>query len=57
MVMFAVVAWFVTTRTPFGRHVYAIGGNERSAELSGVRIKRTKLFVYMISGFCAHSSV
>lgn len=53
MVLFAVVAWFVTTRTPFGRHVYAIGGNERSAELSGVRIKRTKLSVYMISGFCA----
>ena len=53
MIVFAVVAWFVTTRTPFGRHVYAIGGNERSAELSGVRIKRTKLLVYMISGFCA----
>jgi ribose/xylose/arabinose/galactoside ABC-type transport system permease subunit len=52
MVVFAVVAWFVTTRTPFGRHVYAIGGNERSAELSGVRIKRTKVLVYMISGFC-----
>ena len=53
MVVFGVVAWFITTRTPFGRHVYAIGGNERSAELSGVRIKRTKLAVYMISGFCA----
>ena len=53
MVLFGLVAWFVTTRTPFGRHVYAIGGNERSAELSGVRSKRTKLYVYMISGFCA----
>ncbi len=53
MIVFGVVAWFVTTRTPFGRHVYAIGGNERSAELSGVRIKRTKVAVYMISGFCA----
>ncbi len=54
MIVFALVAWFITTRTPFGRHVYAIGGNERSAELSGVRIKRTKVFVYMISGFfCA----
>ncbi|HSO93625.1 MAG TPA: ABC transporter permease, partial [Candidatus Dormibacteraeota bacterium] len=47
MLVFGVVAWFVTTRTPFGRHVFAIGGNERSAELSGVRIKRTKLLVYM----------
>lgn len=53
MAVFGVIAWFITTRTPFGRHVYAIGGNERSAELSGVRIKRTKLLVYMISGFCS----
>ena len=35
------VAWFVTTRTPFGRAVYAVGGNERSAELSGVRVNRS----------------
>ena len=53
MLLFAVVAWFVTTRTPFGRAVYAVGGNERSAELSGVRVRRTKMLVYMISGFCA----
>ncbi|MGD8683394.1 MAG: ABC transporter permease, partial [Chloroflexota bacterium] len=53
LVIFALVAWFVTTRTPFGRAVYAVGGNERSAELSGVRVSRTKMAVYMISGFCA----
>jgi erythritol transport system permease protein len=52
MVIFAIVAYLIATRTPFGRHVYAIGGNERSAELSGVRIHRTKLIVYAISGFC-----
>jgi erythritol transport system permease protein len=53
MIAFALVAWFITTRTPFGRAVYAVGGNERSAELSGVRVRRTKMLVYMISGFCA----
>lgn len=53
MAVFALVAWFVTTRTPFGRAVYAVGGNERSAALSGIRVNRTKLVVYMISGFCA----
>ncbi len=53
MVAFTAVAWFVTTRTPFGRAVYAVGGNERSAELSGVRVNRTKMIVYMISGVCA----
>ena len=53
LVVLAVIAWFVTTRTPFGRAVYAVGGNERSAELSGVRVMRTKMLVYMISAFCA----
>jgi len=53
MVVVALVAYLVTTKTPFGRHIYAIGGNERAAELSGVQIKRTKVVVYMISGFCS----
>jgi erythritol transport system permease protein len=53
MIVFALVAAFVTQRTPFGRPVYAIGGNERAAELSGVPVKRVKTTVYMISGFCA----
>lgn len=53
MVIFAVVAYIVTKRTPFGRHVYAVGGNERAAELSGVRVSRTKIIVYSISGFCS----
>ena len=53
MIAFALIALFLTTRMSFGRHVYAIGGNERAAGLSGVRIKQTKLVVYMISGFCA----
>jgi erythritol transport system permease protein len=53
MLALTAVAWFVTTRTPFGRAVYAVGGNERSAELSGVRVNRTKMLVYMISSVCA----
>lgn len=53
MVILTLVAYIVTTRLPFGRHVYAIGGNERAAELSGVRISRTKVIVYSISGFCS----
>jgi ribose/xylose/arabinose/galactoside ABC-type transport system permease subunit len=53
MIIFALVAYIVTTRLPFGRHVYAIGGNERAAELSGVRLSRTKIIVYSISGFCS----
>ena len=53
MIIFALMAAFVATKTPFGRQVYAIGGNERAAELSGVRVKRVKTVVYMISGACA----
>ncbi len=53
MGIFALVAYIVTTRLPFGRHVYSIGGNERAAELSGVRLARTKIIVYSISGFCS----
>jgi erythritol transport system permease protein len=49
----AVVAMFVSHRTPFGRQVYAIGGNERAALLAGVRVGRVKIRVYAISGFCA----
>ena len=39
--------------TPFGRNVYAIGGNEQSAVLMGLPVGRTKITVYAISGFCA----
>jgi len=53
MAALAAVAIFVAARTPFGRHVYAVGGNERAALLSGVRVARTRLRVYVISGFCA----
>ena len=53
MIAFALIAAFVAAKMPFGRQVYAIGGNERAAELSGVRVKRVKVVVYMISGFCS----
>lgn len=53
LVVLALLAGFVTTRTPFGRRVYAIGGNERAAVLSGVRVPRIKTMVYGISGACA----
>ena len=48
-----VVAAYVLARTRFGRTVYAIGGNESSAMLMGLRVPRVKVGVYAISGFCA----
>ena len=53
LIVMSLIAAYVATRTPFGRRVYAVGGNERAAALSGVRVDRVKLAVYMISGFCA----
>ncbi|MDE2112455.1 MAG: ABC transporter permease [Alphaproteobacteria bacterium] len=49
----SLIAWFIASRTVFGRHVYAIGGNERAAFLSGIRVNHVKIIVYMISGICA----
>jgi erythritol transport system permease protein len=53
LVAFGAVAAYVAARTPFGRQVYAVGGNERAALVSGVRIDRIKIIVYTISGLCA----
>ena len=53
MVALAAAAMFVAMRTPFGRQVYAVGGNERAALLAGVRVARVRMSVYVISGFCA----
>jgi erythritol transport system permease protein len=53
MIVFTILAVFIARKTPFGRQVYAIGGNERAAQLSGVRVKRVTLLTYVISGFCS----
>jgi D-xylose transport system permease protein len=46
----AVAGAFITKRTRFGRHLYAIGGNAEAARLSGVDVKRVTMGVYMILG-------
>jgi erythritol transport system permease protein len=53
MIVVAAVAIVVTTKTPFGRQVFAVGGNERAAVLAGIRANRIKMAVYIISGGCA----
>ncbi|RJK96387.1 ABC transporter permease [Vallicoccus soli] len=52
-VVVAAVAIWVLRRTTFARHVYAIGGNERAARLSGVPVVRVKVAVFAISGVLA----
>lgn len=53
LIVVTLVAIYISRRTPLGRHIYATGGNERGAALSGVRVNRIKLFVYMFSGLMA----
>jgi erythritol transport system permease protein len=53
MLAIGAAAAFVAMRTPFGRHVYAVGGNARAAHLSGVRVKTVQWAVYVISGLCS----
>ncbi len=47
------VAIYVAQYTGFGRTVYAVGGNEASARLMGLRVNRTKMLVYTLNGFCS----
>lgn len=53
MVAVAVIASVTLNRTVFGRWLYASGGNERAAELSGVPVRRMKIWAYVLSGVCA----
>ena len=53
LIVVALAAAYIARFTPLGRHIFAVGGNERAARMSGVRVNQVKLFVYMFSGFCA----
>ena len=44
------IVHFILTRLRFGRYIYAIGGNEETARLSGIKVDRVKTLVYGISG-------
>ena len=48
-----VLTWIVLARTPFGRHVYAVGGNPEAARLAGIRVRRVLLSVYVACGLLA----
>ena len=53
MVIVAVICHLLLSRTPFGRHVYAIGGNPRVAQLSGIKVDRDVRLHYIIGGLCS----
>ncbi|MEG1002299.1 ABC transporter permease [Clostridium sp.] len=50
-IVIAAIAIFVLSQTKFGRYLYALGGNEESAKLSGINTDRIKMMTYVVSGF------
>jgi ribose transport system permease protein/putative xylitol transport system permease protein len=48
-----IICTFIAIWTPFGRRVYAIGGNSIGAMLSGINVESNRIYVFMLSGFFA----
>jgi ribose transport system permease protein len=60
LILFAcvLICWIILTKLRWGRYIYAIGGNEEAARLSGIPVIRTKLLTYGLCGFfCAIAGV
>jgi len=60
LILFAcvLICWVILTKLRWGRYIYAIGGNEEAARLSGIPVIRTKILTYGLSGFfCAIAGI
>jgi len=53
LIIAIVIIWTILNRTRFGRHVYAIGGNEQAAKVSGISIHKAHFFIYTLIGTLA----
>jgi D-xylose transport system permease protein len=53
LLLFLLFWSFIASKTRFGRHVYAVGGNAEAARRAGIRVDNIRILVFMISGFMA----
>jgi D-xylose transport system permease protein len=53
LVGFVILFQFITTKTTFGRHIYAVGGNDEAARRAGIGVKRIRIVVFMIASSMA----
>ena len=53
MLIILLVVWLILAKSKFGRHLYALGGNEKAAKFSGIDTKNVRLLVYIFSGLMA----
>lgn len=48
-----VIFWLITTKTAFGRHIYAVGGNAEAARRAGIRVVGLRIAIFTLAGFLA----
>jgi D-xylose transport system permease protein len=53
LVGFCLIFFYMTTRTTFGRHIFAVGGNAEAARRAGIHVSRVRIIVFMISSTMA----
>lgn len=53
MIITFTILWVILHKTPFGRQTYAIGGNEKAAIISGIKVDRVKIMIYSLAGLLA----
>ncbi len=53
MLLAFAILWVILHKTPFGRKTYAIGGNEKAALISGIKVSRMKIMIYSLAGLLA----
>jgi ribose transport system permease protein len=53
IVVVLIIVYLILNKSRLGRHIYAIGGNEKAARFSGIDVKKVRLFIYIFSGLMA----
>ena len=56
LLLVVLIFQFITTKTPLGRHIYAVGGNPEAAELSGISVSKITYIVFAAMGFLSSLS-
>jgi len=52
LVIVTLAVWFISQKTSLGRHIYAIGSNEKASRLSSINVTKVKVYTYALLGLC-----
>ncbi|WP_341465396.1 ABC transporter permease [Acetanaerobacterium elongatum] len=53
LIVVLLIVYLILNKSRLGRHIYAVGGNEKAAAFSGINIRRIRMFIYIFSGVMA----